>query len=115
MIKTTVQVAGMACGMCESHVNEAIRNAFSVKKVTSSHAKNLTEIVSEEELDADKIRAVISETGYELVSMNKTKEKTLLDSDVALTVVLDMKSTTEHQNVLDAFNNLDYVNYLEEI
>ena len=53
MIKTTVQVAGMACGMCESHVNEAIRNAFSVKKVTSSHAKNLTEIVSEEELDAD--------------------------------------------------------------
>ena len=66
MIKTTVQVAGMACGMCESHVNEAIRNAFNVKKVTSSHAKNLTEIVSEEELDADKIRSVISETGYEV-------------------------------------------------
>ena len=66
MIKTTVQVAGMACGMCESHVNEAIRNAFSVKKVTSSHAKNLTEIVSEEELDADKIRSVITETGYEV-------------------------------------------------
>lgn len=66
MVKTTVQVAGMACGMCESHVNEAIRNAFSVKKVTSSHAKNLTEIVSEEELDADKIRSVISETGYEV-------------------------------------------------
>jgi hypothetical protein len=62
-----------------------------------------------------KLRKYISETGYELVSMNKTKEKTLLDSDVALTVVLDMKSTTEHQNVLDAFNNLDYVNYLEEI
>ena len=55
-----------------------------------------------------KLRKYISETGYELVSMNKTKEKTLLDSDVALTVVLDMKSTTEHQNVLDAFNNLDY-------
>ncbi len=66
MVKTTVQVAGMACGMCESHVNEAIRNAFSVKQVTSSHAKNLTEIVSEEELDADKIRLVISETGYEV-------------------------------------------------
>ena len=66
MIKTTVKVDGMLCGMCESHVNEAIRNAFSVKKVTSSHAKNLTEIVSEEELDADKIRAVISETGYEV-------------------------------------------------
>ena len=55
-----------------------------------------------------KLRKYISETGYELVSMNKTKEKTLLDSDVALTVVLDMKSTTEHQNVLDCEYNNQY-------
>ena len=75
MIKTTVQVAGMACGMCEAHVNEAIRNAFSVEKVTSSHAKNLTEIVSEEELDADKIRSVISETGYEVGDINSQPDK----------------------------------------
>ena len=38
MIKTTVKVDGMMCGMCESHVNEAIRNAFKVKKVNSSHS-----------------------------------------------------------------------------
>ena len=62
-----------------------------------------------------KLRKYIAETGYELVSMNKSKEKTLLASDVALTVVLDLKNTMEHQNVLNAFNNLDYVNYLEEI
>ena len=29
MIKTTVKVDGMMCGMCESHVNDAIRKAFS--------------------------------------------------------------------------------------
>lgn len=66
MIKTVLEVKGMACGMCESHVNEAIRNAFSVKKVTSSHAKNETEIISEEPLDEGKIKSVIAETGYEL-------------------------------------------------
>lgn len=37
MTKTTLKIDGMMCGMCESHVNDAIRNAFEVKKVTSSH------------------------------------------------------------------------------
>ena len=28
MIETIVKVDGMMCGMCESHVNEAVHNAF---------------------------------------------------------------------------------------
>ena len=36
MIKLIVGIEGMACGMCEAHINEAVRNAFQVKKVTSS-------------------------------------------------------------------------------
>ena len=39
MVKITVGIDGMACGMCEVHINEAVRNAFPVKKVTSSHTK----------------------------------------------------------------------------
>ena len=66
MVKTTVEVTGMACGMCEAHVNDAIRDAFSIKKVSSSHTKNETEIISEEELDAEKIKNVITEQGYEI-------------------------------------------------
>ena len=66
MVKTTVEVTGMACGMCEAHVNDAIRDAFSIKKVSSSHTKNETEIISEEELDAEKIKSVIAEQGYEV-------------------------------------------------
>ena len=38
MIKTTLTIDGMMCGMCESHMNDAIRGAFDVKKVTSSHS-----------------------------------------------------------------------------
>ena len=42
MIQTTVQVSGMVCSMCEAHVNDAVRSALNVKKVTSSHAKGET-------------------------------------------------------------------------
>lgn len=40
MIKISVGIEGMACGMCEAHINNAVRQAFSVKKVTSSHIKS---------------------------------------------------------------------------
>lgn len=62
-----------------------------------------------------RLRKFISESGYTLLSMNKVKEKTLQDSDVAIVVDFDLNGTMEHQNVLDVLNNLDYVNYLEEI
>ena len=51
MIKTTLRIAGMMCGMCEAHVNDAIRARFNVKKVTSSHAKGECVILSDEALD----------------------------------------------------------------
>lgn len=55
--------------MCESHVNDAIRNNFSVKKVKSSHKKGETVIKSEQPLDAEKLKKVIADTGYTLVSI----------------------------------------------
>ena len=70
MIKTIVGIDGMMCGMCESHVNDAIRKSFDVKKVSSSHSKKKTEIISEEAIDEDKLRAVIDETGYTVLSVD---------------------------------------------
>ena len=32
MVKVTLAIEGMAYGMCEAHINEAVRNAFLVKK-----------------------------------------------------------------------------------
>ena len=69
MVKTTLKIDGMMCGMCESHVNEAIRRDFKVKKVTSSHAKKETEIISEDALNEEKLKAVIEESGYQLLSV----------------------------------------------
>lgn len=67
MYKTTVEVGGMACGMCEAHVNDAVRKALdNVKKVSSSHSKKRTEIISEAPVDEDKLRKAITDTGYDV-------------------------------------------------
>ena len=70
MIKTTLHINDMACGMCEAHINDAIRNAFKIKKVSSSHKKNITEILSEMPLDENEVRKVIGDSGYTLVSID---------------------------------------------
>lgn len=69
MVKTILEIDGMACGMCEAHVNDAIRRAFSVKKVTSSHAKGSAEILSEQPLEENKLKAAIEATGYHVASI----------------------------------------------
>ena len=64
MIRTTVQISGMTCGMCEAHINDAVRSAFPVKKVTSSRKNGETVILSEKPIDTEKLRQVINATGY---------------------------------------------------
>lgn len=69
MIRTVLKIDGMMCGMCESHINDCIRRNFAVKKVSSSHTKGETVIFSETEPDMAKLKAVIAETGYELINV----------------------------------------------
>ena len=64
MVELTIPVEGMRCGMCESHVNDAVRRAANVKKVTSSHVKGQTVVVAEDDADKEAIVAAIREQGY---------------------------------------------------
>ena len=68
MYQITVGVGGMACEMCEAHVNEAVRKAFDVKKVTSFHGKKQTVILSETPLSEAEVRKTIDATGYQTTS-----------------------------------------------
>ncbi len=71
MQEVVVSIDGMMCGMCESHVNNVIRNNFNVKKVTSSHSKGRTVIITEEDIDEKKLREKIDETGYTVTDIKK--------------------------------------------
>lgn len=69
MIRITLQVQGMNCHMCEAKVNTAIRDAFSVKKVSSSHVKGITEVISEEEISPQAVQEVVEGKGYPVLSV----------------------------------------------
>lgn len=69
MIETIVKVDGMMCGMCEGHINDAIRSHFQVRKVSSSHSKGRTVIRSQEALDQAQLRQVIDATGYKVLDV----------------------------------------------
>ena len=52
--------------MCESHINDLIRNHFEVKKVTSSHKKGETVILAEQNLTSAQIEDALKGSGYTL-------------------------------------------------
>lgn len=59
--------------MCEAHINEAVRSAFPVKKVTSSHTKKETIILAEKEIPEQELRKVVAEAGYDVMSVNRER------------------------------------------
>ena len=75
MVRYIVEVVGMQCGMCEAHVNDAVRNAFQVKKVSSSHTKKQTVILANDTIDEEAIRNVIDNTGYKVLSVHSESYK----------------------------------------
>ena len=70
MKEIRVGVEGMMCPMCEAHVNDAVRTAFDVKKVTSSHKKKQTVIQTSAEISEQQIKEVIEKTGYQVTSFD---------------------------------------------
>ena len=69
MIETKVKIDGMMCGMCESHINDVVRKNFEVKKVTSSHTKGETVILSDAAIDEARLREEIGKTGYKVLGV----------------------------------------------
>lgn len=72
--KYTLKIDGMMCGMCEAHVNNVIRRNFQIKKVSSSHSKNQTTIITESLLDEELLKNKICETGYKVLGIKYEEE-----------------------------------------
>ena len=71
MYNIELEIEGMKCGMCEAHVNDAIRKEFPMaKKVKSNHRKNLTKFVSMGLIDEKELRKVVENLGYVLKRIN---------------------------------------------
>ena len=64
MVELTIEVEGMKCGMCESHVNDVVRRVSGVKKVNSLHSKNQTVVVADDGVNQEEIVKAITAQGY---------------------------------------------------
>lgn len=76
MVKTTLKIDGMMCGMCEAHINDEIRKTIpEAKSVKSSHTKGESSFLTEEEPDTAKLKEAIDKTGYTMVSASSEPYK----------------------------------------
>ena len=69
MYKTTVKIDGMMCDMCESHINDALRNVLPIKKVKSSHKSGETVMISEGPLTLSDIENALADSGYKATGL----------------------------------------------
>ena len=70
MIKTTLKIEGMMCGMCETHICETIRKAVpGAKKVTASRSRKEASFITEENVDAAALKAAVEATGYDCLGV----------------------------------------------
>ena len=71
MEKITMRIDGMYCGMCETHVNDAVRNAARVRSVKSSYKKGETVIVTDGGFDEDAVITLLSGQGYRVTEVKR--------------------------------------------
>ena len=65
MLKTTVKIDGMMCGMCEAHICDVIRKTIpSAKKISASHSKGEASFITEIAVDEILLKKAIDATGY---------------------------------------------------
>lgn len=72
MNKYILGIDGMGCGMCEMHVEEAIRKILNVKKVKASHIKNQVVVITELNLVEEDFKKILDPTGYRVTSFERT-------------------------------------------
>lgn len=71
----TAEVTGMACGMCESHVCQALENTFRTARIRALRKKNQVVIETPEDLPDAEIRKVIENLGYTVGSISHSEQK----------------------------------------
>ena len=65
MIRTTVRIEGMVCGMCEAHICDTIRKAVpSAKRVSASRRKKEAVFLTDAPVDMGALKNAVDATGY---------------------------------------------------
>ena len=70
-MKILMKIDGMACGMCEAHVNDVVRRTLpKAKKVKSSFRRGECSFVVDERFDEETLKNEIAKTGYKVIALS---------------------------------------------
>ena len=71
-MEKTIEINGMMCQHCEMHVKKALEALPGVESVKASHEAKKAFVTLKEgaSLDEGKVKAAITEAGYEFVKMD---------------------------------------------
>lgn len=73
MVKTTLRIEGMMCGMCEAYICDTIMKAVpSARKVVASFRRHEASFLTYTETDAEALKNAINATGYSCMSVEST-------------------------------------------
>ncbi|MFB6168106.1 MAG: heavy-metal-associated domain-containing protein [Haloferacaceae archaeon] len=65
MRRETIPVTGMSCTGCEQNVESALGTLDGISRVEADHEADTVEVVADDEVTDDDLRAAIERAGYE--------------------------------------------------
>lgn len=68
MKRETLDVTGMSCTGCEQNVESALQKLDGVTRVDADHEGDTVEVVVEDNVPDDDLRATIEQAGYDVAA-----------------------------------------------
>jgi hypothetical protein len=78
MNKYIIEIDGMRCGMCESHVNDLFRRHLKLIKVKSNHKTGQTVLISDVDFTDSDLKMPLDNSGYVIKRIIKEEAKKTL-------------------------------------
>lgn len=72
MNKYIFSIDGMKCGVCEMHVEDAIRKNLKAIKIKANHIHNSLVVICEDNLVEEDFEHMLAPTGYRITSFERT-------------------------------------------
>ncbi len=106
-------VAGFCCFFLVAFANMVLQHVSNAVEENSQYMSVYVEV--DKSKGVPKLTRLITDSGFIITSMTKSKDKTLQNTDTAVIIDLDLKKKQSHNEVLKIFSEQDFVNYLEEV
>ncbi|SDB47476.1 MgtC/SapB family protein [Butyrivibrio sp. INlla16] len=105
-------VIGITCFVLVMIANVVLMN---LSNVVEEYSKYMSMYIEVNKGSVTKLSKYLSEEDLSISSMTKSKEKTLQSSDVALLIDIDSSRRRSHREIIRRLQELEYVNYVEEV